>query len=115
MQINRQGSLSVTAANANQESEARPAKARLGFMIPGLADSEQEKFNPISLNVITSVSTNRKVFISSRFYNKHTQRCKIWSSQPSLLSLFTFCDTIKIKKKSWNANAALMLKAALGV
>lgn len=43
MRINRQGSLSVTAAIANQESEAQPAKACLGLMILGLADSQRIK------------------------------------------------------------------------
>lgn len=45
MQINGQGSLSVTVADANQESDARPATACLGFMIPGLADSQHKEFN----------------------------------------------------------------------
>lgn len=42
MQINRQGSLSVTAANASGEPEAGPAKARLWFMIPGPGKREKK-------------------------------------------------------------------------
>lgn len=62
-------------------------------------------------SVIKPVSANRKVFTSSRFYNKLNQRCKMWSPGPSLLSLFTL---LHHKKKVMECKCSIHVKSSPG-